>query len=259
MKLSFALFQLYLFLTLAVPAFAQFDMQAQASARSYPEAGIFSLSSGWSKILWEKETTSENLNWKYGYVRPWAQIQSIGITHRALAEIEFFPVSIFGLGVGKGTSIRSSDKNSALDCSSIECDGQINRNYLKLISILGAGRFGWVGQVRFESILRSSNEPFLDETTNLIGAREGESARTIGSGIFYKLSSSYQLGILWAEQQFMRSQNSSETLSLLGQMKHQDWKYSLAIGQFRSTHQDAGATVAVQATWTFAESPSLLR
>jgi hypothetical protein len=118
----------------ALNAFAFFDLQAQGSARSYPEGGILGVAGGWNQLLWERENQEDAATpWKYGYVRPWAQLQSIGFTHRGSAELEIFPVSIFGIGVGYAFSERTANKNSTFDCNQMRCDGSVQRNYLKIL------------------------------------------------------------------------------------------------------------------------------
>lgn len=254
---------LYIFCLMAFAPWAHshFDLQAQAVARSYPESGIFGVTGGWNQLLWERDEDSiSSTNWKYGYVRPWVQLQSIGITHRGTAEIEIFPISILGLGFGHTFSERSSSKNSTFDCDRFRCDGAIHRSYLKLSAILGAGNWAWMGNMRFDTYsTRPSEQLFVDESSNLLGAQANESGHSSTTGLFYRLKDNLQSGLIWNEHKMIRTQNSSRMLTWITQYRQDDWKYSLGIGQFSSTHQEPGLTILGQVAWVFSDSIGLLK
>lgn len=236
---------------------AHWDAQSNFGFRSYPAGAMLTAQGGWSHKLWGTSHEEPGL-WKYGYLRPWLQLQSIGVTSRAAAEIEVFPVSVLGFAAGSALSNRTTDRVDDFNCEWVRCDGGLSRDYLRSIAILGAGRWVLVGQARYDRFYSNDARPFREELSALVAKSGSDDLRTLGAALTYKLNENWRAGVLTSAQEFIASGSRNESLLGLGQWSDGQLRVSISAGTFVSTHQVRGLNIQGQVTWAFKDGLGLL-
>ena len=186
-------FFLVLFFTLQVPVTrAQSlvpDLKFGFNSRTYPVGAQIAATPGLGLTLWGDTTT-----WKYGYVRAVANLATSVVVNRAGIEFQLYPISLLGLSAGFDSGVRNFTPKY-LDCSTYQCNGIINRKFLK-VNAVGAYR-GFVFSVmgRYEELKAiDSEKPFFDEMSLLTGNPVGEHVFTLNPALLYVLNDTYRIG-----------------------------------------------------------------
>ncbi len=115
------------------------DAQAGLSLRNYPLGASVSGTVGYGYELWRSSSESGGPEWKYGYIRPSVKLQSSGVVNGATAEVEVFPISIFGFALGQNLSGRNLKPSDDFDCLTTHCGGRLQRSYLRTQAIAAMG------------------------------------------------------------------------------------------------------------------------
>jgi hypothetical protein len=240
---------------------AGLDYQFNSAGRTYPIAAFFGGQVGWSEILWgERSPTAVGApEWRYGYVRPNVQAQTIGLTHRLSAEVEVFPISILGFAVGSNRSIRNLEEYPDFDCKTLVCDGTVNRDHFRVTALSGVGAWAFVGSWRRDQMYTRDEREFFDDGTTLKASGRGD--RSIG----WVVAASWASSEMWRwglaqNEQFLDGDGQPRNQSVLGfaQRSWGEHRLTLSAGRFESTHQSPGLTLQFGYTYLFQRGPGLL-
>ena len=175
----------------AAPEWIPYDLKLGLSARSYPvgaqAAGFF----GTSVKLW-----GDSDNWKYGYLRGAVNLATSAVVNRAGVELQFYPISILGFSAGYDWGVRAFTPKF-LNCSIFECDGRVDRRYLKVNAVAAYRRFIFAGWMRYEELKAfHTPKPFFDEVTLLVGKNSGERVVTYNPALLYSIDPTWKVGAM---------------------------------------------------------------
>lgn len=178
------------------PAFAREDLHTDfrvgLNGRTYPIGAQIFGSGGVAYSLWGDAST-----WKYGYVRAGLNLMTSAVVNRAGIELQLFPVSIVGFTAGYDTGTRNFIPRW-LDCNVYECTGRVDRKHVRASLVAAYSGFSFLFLARYEELrgFNSSNKLVFDETTLVVGRREGENVFTINPVLLYQVGERTHLGLM---------------------------------------------------------------
>jgi hypothetical protein len=217
-----------------------FDYLIKGGGQTYPLGGIITAQAGYGVKLWEGSAPEEGPQWKYGYLRPAIELQTAGTVNRASAGLEIYPISILGIRGGYGLSQRTLSYVQDFDCSEVMCDETLNYDYLQANLMGGYQSFILSVMGKYEKFTASdSSKPFYEEMSYLVGQAGHDDLRTLDVFAGYKLSERWTSGVRAIYQEFVFSQNNSSSMFAVGSYTEGFWNGMLALGQYKSSHQDS--------------------
>lgn len=105
---------------------AQFDINLAASGRSYPGlGGSLYFETGYNWVFWEND--SEVM---YGLIRPAVYLDSSVVINTYGQKIGFYPISFFGIEIGKETVDSQYEDFTFYDCEVVACRGVMEREFV---------------------------------------------------------------------------------------------------------------------------------
>jgi len=166
------------------------DLRVNFNARTYPIGAQIVGSVGASYPLWGDTQT-----WKYGYARAGLNLMTSAIVNRVGLEFQLFPISIAGITVGYDTGVRNFIPKW-LDCNVYECTGRVDRKHVRLNLVAAHSGFSFMMITRYEELrgFGSVSKPVFDETTLLLGHRNGENVLTFNPALLYKVGEHTNVG-----------------------------------------------------------------
>jgi hypothetical protein len=190
-KMKLAVFYVFLMVSMCTRAVAQspFDLKLGFNSRTYPIGAQLLATGGYNLRLWGDTNT-----WKYGYVRTAANLATSAVVNRAGAEVQFFPISILGFSAGYDWGVRNITMKF-LDCNVYECNGRIDRKYLRANALAAYHGVIFSFVAKYENLRAPiAQKLFFDEVTLLVGQSSGENTLTLNPALLYTLNESYKVG-----------------------------------------------------------------
>ena len=173
----------------ADPEFYPYDLKVGFNMRTYPIGAQFTGTLGGNFKLW-----GDSGNWKYGYLRGAVNLATSAVVNRAGLELQFFPISILGVSAGYDWGTRNYTPKY-LNCTVFECNGRVDRRYLKLNAVAAYHGVIFSGLVRYEELKAfHTPKPFFDEMTLLVGKNSGERIVTYNPAVLYTLDETWKVG-----------------------------------------------------------------
>ncbi|MBL7713960.1 MAG: hypothetical protein JNL01_00745 [Bdellovibrionales bacterium] len=245
----------------AAHATTQLDYQVGFGGISYPLGATFFGTVGYGKLLWgpnpmewlpENGPAKKLGDWKFGFVRVLGNVQTIGISNRAFAEVQFFPISILGLAAGYGVHHRLS-KNPNYDCIIEQCKGGLSRSYVRGQFLAGAlGAFVLL-QARVDQINNSTDSrPFLEETSSLFSSAAQDRLQSTSVMLGYTIDPTWTVTTSWNRQQFQNAGDAgaqNRTLMVNVSRFSGKWNTTLGAGTYDSSHLKNSITFALFIQW----------
>jgi len=251
-QLSKIIFLLAFFFSLTIQA--HWDYQLGFSGRSVPFGGTMTGTLGYNWLLWgESPLLKMPVSgpaegppfWKYGYIRPSALVQTIGLNNRTAVELDLFPISVLGMTFGQSVRYKVN-QSFQYDCSQYACGGLLTRSYVRGQMVAGALGFFTVFTGRYESIYQPDSAiPFLEENDNLIGIPGSDKRVYLTSNVGYTINRHWQLGTTSMYSKLVGTRDNS--LNHLFYVNHyiDRWTIFLGAGTFSSTRQELSPTIVV--------------
>lgn len=226
--------------------FAQgLDAKAQASFQSFPLGTLVTGEVGYSAEIWRKEG-----DFTYGYVRPFVQLDTAAIINRPYVGLEIYPISILGLSMGQGFSQRNTSSFTDFDCQQVVCDKTLRSEYVQVHGMLGYGKAFLDLKGRQEWFKEAGGtQPFYDEMSYLVGAAGADELKSLTSVLGYSVSDQLNLGVMGIFSRFEQSKNENSALYALANYKDGPWRYSVGLGQYRSSHQVSNMSAILRVEW----------
>jgi hypothetical protein len=237
-----------------------FDAAVLVAARTLPLAALPSAQGGYSLGFWDRRDPEKPGSlWKYGYLRPMVTLQSIGVTNRAFAEVELFPVSLLGFSAGSGLQHRTGFSRQ-FECKLEDCGGVIRRNFVRTQMVGGAGKWVFVYRLRYDWVsLSSSNpRPMLEENATILGAPGGDQMVTQTPLLFYQAHQDFQFGLQMIQSRFVQSGTLSTTLFGFAAIPRGNLLWILGAGTFQASTIPTGPTAILALQWTAQKQAGLL-
>ena len=243
---------LVLIFSICRAAFADWDNQVSFGARTAPFGGTLSGTLGYGINLWGEDPTP-NLpengppignvpNWKFGYIRPSLNIQTIGYTSRSQLELDLFPISIVGLTIGQAFHYRFS-RASQFDCTTVNCDGYLNRFYVRAQAIAGVADAALMVWAQYNWVSTPNPLPMLEETSALLGVQNYDQLASVTAMAMYKIQDQFLIGVLASQQKFINSGTSGFTSLVYANYFKNKFGFFLGVGTYSSTHASLTPTV----------------
>jgi hypothetical protein len=165
------------------------DLKVGLNARTYPIGAQAIGTGGWNGKLWGDSNT-----WKYGYVRAALNLATSAVVNRVGGEVQFFPISILGVSAGYDWGTRNITMKF-LDCNQFECNGRMDRKFLKINAVGAYQGVIFSFMARYENLRAPvAHKPFFDEVTLLTGRSDGENTITLNPALLYTLNETWKVG-----------------------------------------------------------------
>jgi hypothetical protein len=217
-----------------VPAAARADADWNAgfAARSRTPGAIGFVQGGYGLLLWGEKREGE---FRYGYLRAVGTAFVAAVTNRAEAALELYPISILGIRLGHGQSVRGTEP-SVFDCDLAACKGRLGATTLKISLAGGYGDVFLVGSLRGTEFDSSNvTRPFADEMSLLLGTPGGDRMVTSEAVAGVKLDERNRVGLRVQADRMLGTASRYAQQSLFAQHRWERWSISLAAGPFQTT------------------------
>jgi hypothetical protein len=221
---------------------------------SQPLAAAAMGSLGYNALLWG---TPGKGSIGYGFTRISLFARSSYFVSAGAARLELYPVSFLGLSAGAALSTRHTDLDT-LDCSIVQCRGELTRLFAEAKLIFGAGPIFFVPYAKAERLTsRDSGRPFGDEESNLAGMFHADSLLTYGGVLGVTLAHTWRVGVTGSHQKMTDSGADNDFLAGFLSWTLQSLTIRGGAGVYRSSTADAGPTAFISVKWLISPSLSL--
>jgi hypothetical protein len=165
---------------------ADFDLHADGLLRSYPESGYVDLQVGYGFLIWGAAGPG---NYFYGYIRPFAEIDTGGTYNSGLLGVELFPLSFLGVRVGKEW-IQNDYHYRGADCAIYNCGGARQREYIEGHLLVGYGPWFLSMESRWDFWKQKDphNSDFIEPTSYLATKADGDTQLVINGFTGYEVA-----------------------------------------------------------------------
>ncbi len=234
-------------LALSTPAYAlDTDLGFAASARTTKLAGAFEAQGGLSQVIWGS-AGPEPL---FGYVRASAAIRTSGMANGYRAQLELYPISIFGITLGRQALSRLSDA-PGIDCTRIDCGVDVTSNYLQLRSVFKVREI--FGQVTFQRDIFEKqyySKPTVFDPINQIGIdAQGDFGTTWNAVTGYEIDPAWSSGVVYMHSNADITGHNSQSELIFVRWKPENTTYGIAFGRVQTSVIGVGAQFAFTLSW----------
>lgn len=256
--MKFFLITFILISSLSVQAFFERQLSGVVSNRPFGLAVTAGLAYNYK--IWDD---SESAFWKYGYVRPKVAYDTSLLVNTAIAELQIYPVSIFGFSVGSSYAYRSVTKNEEYNCDQVSCKSELHRNYFRTNLNLGAGNFisSLSYQVEHYYISHDDLLPSVDLGTLLLIPNENGQQEKMVAFLGYKASDDIDVGVLEMFNQVtdsaMDTKTKSEGQYVVARLKQGEFKYMGGFGTFGTDYNEKSFAAILKIVWVIDPTLSL--
>lgn len=192
-----------------------FDLRYEAFARSNPIGAYARAEAGYSIGLWDAQHPKAPL---YGFVRPMVQFQTSGLINTVRGFVEFYPISFFGLYVGKAFMRRDLKSLDNFDCdTSITCkSSEMTRNIWGAKLALKFGGFFMLNRLQWHTTSVGNNirNGFAEEQGTVIGTGSKDKLFQFTQVAGYDFNKKHGAGYL-LKRNLLKNGRQDTTMSVL--------------------------------------------
>ena len=221
-----------IFINLFTVVHAQMDLSMESLVRSFPQAIYLKATGGYSIPLWEKREKSPVL---YSFVRPMVSMRTSGIINAFDTRLEIYPISFLGIVAGRETVLREAKSLSTFDCTVIDCQGRVTKDYIGARMALKYKSTFFMADMR--TIALSFNRPnrrFSDELSTLeAGPSKDRLVNVIGI-LGQEINDHYATALMHMENSMQNTSQKSSMTFLLMQKKAQTQTFLAGPGIFNT-------------------------
>jgi hypothetical protein len=217
---------------------SSFDLSYGLQGRTLPTLGAeLYADAGYNQLLWGKKDTSTDF--LYGLIRPSLGVSSSGVINSVKGEIEFFPLSILGLSVGR-QYMNSNFEFPFFDCQRVNCKGEYQRNFVESKLVLGYK--GWIvmGSYKVDTMLSPSEQMPMADWRNVIIGEPGEEVQLDKKLLVAKVLGDALVGVYIETTQFLGSRELKESFAGIYQFRKKDTNYMIGAGAFHTDQEPMG-------------------
>lgn len=232
--------------TFGSAARADFDAKFESFLRSYPLSGYADVQLGYGQLLWGSNSSSV----MYGYVRPFAEVDTAGTYNSGLVGLDYYPISFVGFRGGKEW-IQNDDKYRDFRCDLYECEGTRTRTFFQATLLAGYSIWFASFMIRWENWVQKHPEfgDAIDATTGLAAQALGDTQILVRGWTGFQINETWSIvgGLQYAQ---MTRHYGFSRLWLLGPAWKRDSVTIVAGGSlFQSSESDGGWGAYVGLTW----------
>lgn len=249
---------LALLLLVSVKTFAFFERGLSAAAGTNPKGANINVSLAYNQLLWDKRVPNdESQFWKYGYLRPKAYYESSFYINTLNAELQIYPVSIFGGSVGTSYSDRTVKSLDLYECDQVDCKGQVRKTFYNLNLNVEYG--DWIAALVYQNtqLKASSEAPLLVEYSSMLLIPEKSSSMdTKVAFVGYKLTE--QITAAWYGTFYRIESKKSEGQYFVASYKNDEYSWIVGLGAFGSDYYEKSFAAFVKVSWLLDPTLSLI-
>ncbi len=249
---------LVIFILGAVKAPAFFERGLSAAAGTNPKGASVNASLAYNQLLWDGRVHGdESQFWKYGYLRPKTYYESSFYINTLGAELQIYPISIFGGSVGTSYADRTVKSLDLYECDQVDCKGQVSKTFYNLN--LNLGYQSWVMVLFYQNtqLEASSEVPALVEYSSmLLIPKKSSSLDTKVVFLGYKLTEQITAALYGTHYQI--ESKKSEGQYLVVSYKYDDYSWIVGTGAFGSDYNEKTFAAFVKVSWLFDPTLSLI-
>lgn len=238
---------------------AFFERGLSAAAGSNPAGGSLTGSLAYNYKAWDTRT-AENGHpfWMYGYVRPKISYETSFYINSLDAEIQIYPISIFGVTFGTAYVERAVKRLDLFDCDLVNCKGQVRKNYFNVNLNLGYGP--WLGALVYgkdylDAVDESNPRPLVQYSSMLLFNQNATEMERKVAFLGYKLTEALTLALY--ESYHELEGKKSEGQYVVGNYKNTHFSYIVGAGTFGSDYNEKTFAAFVKVSWLLDPSLSL--
>lgn len=192
-----------------------FDLRYEAFARTNPIGAYARAEAGYSFGIWDAKNAKAPL---YGFVRPMVQFQTSGLINSVNTFLEFYPISFFGLYVGKSFMRRDLSKLDNFDCDDprLSCkSNNIQRNIWGLKFALKFGNIFMMNRLQWHTtnVKDKASASFADEQGTLIGTGSKDKLFQFVQVAGYDFNPKHGVGYLY-KRNFLANARQDSTMAV---------------------------------------------
>lgn len=205
------------------------DFEAGAVSRSKPYGTALFANAGYGVLIWG---APEDGPLSFGFVRPNTKILTSGAAHRASLQVDFFPLSVFGLAAGYAVSSRQADLEG-IDCQVNNCRGAWKAPFVQANLVFGYA--GWYLLASRQLQFMQSEEttrPLAEEYSYLIAQSDRDRLCDTNIIFGYQFLPEWSAGLQHHVHRMLESQNSNEQITLYGRWERGPYAFTLGAGSF---------------------------
>lgn len=204
----------------------------------------------------------------YGYLRPKLNWDTSVFVNTLNAEVQVFPVSIFGFSFGTSDTRRDPKKLREFECDIYECKGNVKRNYIKASAAIGfAGvKIAYFYQRDFMNFDQNTDRPGVVDMNNSLLINTGHSQvdkQQVFAG--YGFTDKLDVGLLYM-QNTAKTSPSADVLSksqsvgqfVAGMYKMDQFKWTAGLGTYESDYMRRQFSALVKVSWLLDPTLSLM-
>ncbi len=248
---------LILFAT-AFDAQAFFERKVYGVGSTNPAGLVLSAGMAYNHKIWDG---SEEKFWKYGYIRPKVAFDTSFLVNAVSAELQTYPISIFGFSFGSNYAYRAVQHNDDFSCDLYNCRGEMHRNYFRVNANLGAGDYISSLSYQVEHFYNSHDDskPSVELSTSLLIPHENGIQEKYVAFFGYKLSDDMNFGVLemYNAVSGFGGTKKSEGQYLVTSVSVDKLKCTAGVGTFGSDYNEKSLSLIVKINWLLDPSLSL--
>lgn len=222
------------------------DLGVNAFARSTKLAAVLEGQGGVSQVLWGSAGAGPN----FGYVRASAALRTSGLANGYRAQLEVYPISIFGITLGRQYLSRFADA-PGIDCTRFDCGTDVISHYLQFRSVFKFGNI--FGQVTFQKDIFDDHYyslPRVFEPTNQYAIdRNGDYGTTWGVVTGYEINPKWSAGIAYLTSHAKVTNQDSMSILGFAKWKPSEITYALTLGAIDTDVIGSAPQVAFTLSW----------
>lgn len=243
-------------LIFSIQSLAQIEKGASVLGVSHPEALVLSGYLAYNYELWRSDPGAF---WQYGFLRPKVNVDSSVFVNTINAELQFYPISIFGLTTGASHSVRRVNKLKEFDCDQYECRGDLKKTFIRAHMLLGykGVKISYSYQRDFLK-MSGFNQTAAVELNNSVLFNQGGSLvdkQTLFAG--YGVTEQLDLGVLYLANDMkttpnatIKEQSRSVGQFLAGQYRWLPFKIMAGLGTYESDYMPREFSALVKVSWS---------
>ncbi len=231
----------------ALKSLGNVDYDVRASLRGYPSGIAVQSDIGYGQKLWGKDDVM------YGYIRPGINLQSSAVVNYAGAQLDFYPISFFGVSVGKTYGNRSYDDFQGFNCQELSCENSIEKTHLAINLALAYKKVKFINFYKKQDFdNKTPGSFFAEEFSNLVGF-EGDKLATNASILGYDINKNLMIAYLHMYNKMENTNQRSRMNLILGNYKKGQFTYQVGAGNFYNRNSKNHFSALFVVKWTGAK------
>lgn len=185
----------------------------------------------------------------FGYIRPSLTVATSVVTNRFDFQVDLFPVPFLGLAAGQSFSIRAKS-SSSLNCDIVYCSGWIKRSYLSLLFGARYQQYGFASKLSLYYLSEARGDRLFVDDLSILRANPGSDLLVRGWWyLTYEVKENWQAAVWVGVDRMLESKDVAYYGYLLGRYSKGPWSYSVGLGFYSSSVENANPSILVSIKW----------